>query len=155
MTTSTVLLAQFGTALMLAAMTKTALGGSFFERDGAAVRGYDPVAYFTEAKAVKGSPTYQVAYRGSTFRFASQANRELFERDPARYAPQYDGFCAYGTAAGYKAAIDPSAFSIVDGKLYLNYNAEVQKKWRADIPGYIKKADKNWPNVVTQTKIFE
>jgi len=152
---STLLLDRCCVTLVLAAVATTASGGSFFEKDGAALRGYDPVAYFTEGKPAKGSPAYTVSYQGSTFHFASQANRDLFKADPARYAPQYDGFCAYGTAGGYKAAIDPAAFSIVEGKLYLNYNADVQKKWRADIPGYIKKADKNWPTVVMQTKVIE
>ena len=149
------LMGDVGAILALVAMATTAFGGSYFEKDGVALRGYDPVAYFTENKPVKGSPAYQVAHKGSTFHFASQANRDLFKADPARYAPQYDGFCAYGTAAGYKAAIDPAAYSIVDGKLYLNYNADIQKKWRADIPGYIAKADKNWPTVVTQTKVYD
>ena len=130
---------EVGAILVLVATATTAFGGSYFEKDGVALRGYDPVAYFTESKPVKGSPAYQAAHRGSTFNFASQ----------------YDGFCAYGTAAGYKAAIDPAAYSIVDGKLYLNYNADIQKKWRADIPGYIAKADKNWPTVVTQTKVYD
>ena len=152
---STLLRDQFCLTLVLAAVPTTASGGSFFEKDGAALRGYDPVAYFTEGKPVKGSPAYTVLYQGSMFHFASQANRDLFKGDPGRYAPQYDGFCAYGTAGGYKAAIDPAAFSIVEGKLYLNYNADIQKKWRADIPGYIKKADKNWPTVFMQTKVFE
>jgi YHS domain-containing protein len=146
---------EVGAILALMATATTALGGSYFEKDGVALRGYDPVAYFTESKPVQGSPAYQVAHRGSTFNFASQANRDLFKADPARYAPQYDGFCAYGTAVGYKAAIDPEAYSIVDGKLYLNYNADIQKKWRADLPGYIAKADKNWPTVVTQTKVYD
>ena len=149
------LMGQIGAILALAAMATTAYAGSYFEKDGVAIRGYDPVAYFTENEPIKGSPAYQAAHKGSTFHFVSQANRDLFKADPARYAPQYDGFCAYGTAGGYKAAIDPAAYSIVDGKLYLNYNADIQKKWRTDIPGYIAKADKNWPTVVTQTKVHD
>ena len=132
-----------------------ASAGSFFEKDGAAIRGYDPVAYFTESKAVPGVPAYTAEYKGSKFRFASQASRDAFVANPAKYAPQYDGFCAYGTASGYKAAIDPAAFTIVGGKLYLNYNADIQKKWSADIPGYIVKADKNWPKVEQTTKVYE
>jgi hypothetical protein len=146
---------QIGAILALAAMATTACAGSYFEKHGVALQGYDPVAYFTENKPVKGSPAYQAAHKESTFHFMSEANRDLFKADPARYAPQYDGFCAYGTAGGYKAAIDPAAYSIVDGKLYLNYNADIQKKWRTDIPGYIAKADKNWPTVVTQTKVHD
>ena len=132
-----------------------ALAGEFFEKDGAALRGYDPVAYFREAKAVKGSPDHKAEYKGSTFHFASTQNQEAFRADPAKFAPQYGGFCAFGTAGGYKAAIDPAAFSVIDGKLYLNYNRDVQKRWSADIPGYVAKADKNWPTVALQTKVVE
>jgi YHS domain-containing protein len=98
---------------------------------------------------------YRADYKGSTFNFASQANRDAFAADPAKYAPQYGGYCAYGTASGYKAAIDPAAFTVVDGKLYLNYDRSVQKEWSKDVPGFITKADKNWPTVSTQTKVIE
>ena len=132
-----------------------ASAGEFFEKGGAVLRGYDPVAYFKEDKPVKGSPSHKAEYKGSTFHFASKANREAFAANPAKYAPQYGGFCAFGTAAGYKAAIDPAAFTIVDGKLYLNYNREVQREWSKDIPGFIAKADRNWPAVATQAKVIE
>jgi YHS domain-containing protein len=151
---SSLLLGSFAIALVCATPATEALGGTFFEKDGAAIKGYDPVAYFTENKPVPGSPAYQAEYKGSTFRFASQAHRDAFMADPERYAPQYGGFCAFGTAGGYKAAIDPAAFTIVDGKLYLNYNADVQKQWARDIPGFISKADKNWPQVTGTTKVF-
>ena len=132
-----------------------ALAGDFFEKDGAAIRGYDPVAYFTEKKPVKGTSAYTAQHGGSVFHFASQANRDAFVAAPARYAPQYNGFCAFGVAGGYKASIDPAAFTVVDGKLYLNYNSSIQGRWRGDIPGYVAKADRNWPNVARQTKIIE
>ena len=131
------------------------LAGQFFEKDGVALRGYDPVAYFTDAKAVKGSAEHTARYQESTFHFASKSNRDAFAADPAKYAPQYGGFCAFGTAGGYKAAIDPAAFTVVDGKLYLNYNRDVQKKWGGDIAGYVRKADANWPAVRAQTKVIE
>ena len=142
-------------ALVCATWAALAFAGAYFEKDGAAIKGYDPVAYFTENRAVAGLPAYKAEYKGSVFQFASQANRDAFAADPARYAPQYDGFCAFGTASGYKAAIDPAAFTIVGGKLYLNYNADIKKKWSGDIPGFISKADKNWPEVSTKTKVFE
>ena len=129
--------------------------GAFYEKDGAAIRGYDPVAYFTDGKPVKGSAEYKADHKGSTFHFRSQANRDAFAADPAKYAPQYDGYCAFGTAAGYKAATHPSAFTIVDSKLYLNYNQDVQKKWGSDIPGYVKSADGKWPEVAKQSKVIE
>ena len=132
-----------------------AIAGDYFEKDGVAIRGYDPVAYFTQSKPVRGSPAHKAEFRGSTFHFASQANRDAFAADPAKYAPQYNGYCAFGVAGGYKAAIDPAAFTVVDNKLYLNYNAAVQKQWRADVPGFVAKADRSWPAVAKQTKVIE
>ena len=142
-------------AFVLALCAASALAGEFFEKEGVAIRGYDPVAYFTESKPVRGSPAHKAEFRGSTFHFASAANRDAFLAEASRYAPQYNGFCAFGVARGYKAAIDPAAFTIVDNKLYLNYNADIQKKWRGDIPGNIAKADKSWPRVAKQTKVIE
>jgi len=139
----------------LLTLSASALAGDFYEKEGVAIKGYDPVAYFTHNKAAKGSPAYKTEYGGSVFHFVSQANRDTFAADPAKYAPQYNGFCAFGTAGGYKAAIDPAAFTIVNNKLYLNYNQDVRKKWSADIPGFVAKADKNWPEVAKQTKVIE
>jgi hypothetical protein len=85
---------------------------------------------------------------GAKWFFATAANRDLFESDPEKYAPQYGGYCAYAVAMGKTADIDPNAWKIVDGKLYLNYNQEIQVKWLEDVPGYIQKADMNWPGVV-------
>jgi YHS domain-containing protein len=133
----------------------SAWAGEFFEKNGAALRGFDPVAYFKDGKPVKGLPEHKAEYKGSTFLFSTQINRGDFVADPAKYAPQYGGYCAFGAAGGYKAATDPAAFTVIDGKLYLNYNGEVQKQWRADVPGFVTKADKNWPTVSPQTKVFE
>ena len=140
---------------LVAAISASALAGDFYEKDGVAIKGYDPVAYFTDNRPVKGSPAYKAEYAGSIFHFVSQANRDAFAANPAKYAPQYNGFCAFGTAGGYKAAIDPAAFTIVNNKLYLNYNRDVRKKWSIDIPGFVAKADKNWPEVAKQTKVIE
>lgn len=142
-------------ALALAIHSAASLAGEFFEWNGAAIRGFDPVAYFTEGKPVRGSPDYQATYKGSTFHFRSQANRDAFAAAPTRYAPQYGGFCAFGTAGGYKAATEPSAFTIVGDKLYLNYNEDVRKRWSGDIPGYVTRADRKWPDVSRQTKVVE
>jgi YHS domain-containing protein len=142
-------------AATIAIVPAAVWAGEFFEKDGAALRGYDPVAYFKDNKPVKGSAQYTAAYKGSTFHFASQANRDAFAADPAKYAPQYGGFCAFGMAGGYKAAIDPAAFTVVDDKLYLNYDRAIQRQWSKDIPGFIAKADKNWPTVSAQTKVIE
>lgn len=141
--------------LVLAAWAAIAGAGEFYEKEGVAIKGYDPVAYFTDGKPVEGSHEHTAEYQGSTFRFASRENRDAFVADPARYAPQYGGFCAFGTARGYKAKIDPAAFTVVDGRLYLNYDERVQKQWRADIPKLVAQADENWPEVSRQTKVIE
>jgi len=141
--------------LAAAVFTLPALGGEFFEKDGVALRGHDPVAYFRDNRPVKGEPEHKAEYKGSVFHFASRANRDAFAAEPAKFAPQYGGYCAFGVAGGYKAAIDPAAFRVVDGKLYLNYNAAVQKQWIADAAGFVAKADKNWPSVMSHTKVHE
>lgn len=141
--------------IAIALFAASAWAGEFFEKDGVALRGYDPVAYISQNKPVKGSPDHKAEYKGSTFHFASKANRDAFVAQPDKYAPQYGGFCAFGMSGGYKAAIDPAAFTIVDGKLYLNYNRDIQKKWSSDVPGHVAKADRNWPSVSTQTKVIE
>ena len=146
------LAAAVAASLLLVA---NAWAGEFFERGGAALHGHDAVAYFKDGKPVKGAAAHQAEYKGSTFLFASQVNRDAFAADPARYAPQYGGYCAFGVSGGYKAATDPAAFTVADGKLYLNYNRAVQKQWSADVPGFIAKADKNWPAVTGQSKVHE
>lgn len=127
--------------------------GEFFERNNLAVDGYDPVAYFTERKPVKGSPEFRADYQGSIFQFVSAAHRDTFTDHPEKFLPQYGGYCAYGMAQGYKAKIDPSAFTIVEDKLYLNYSEGVRSRWLTDTPGYIRKANENWPDVRKVTKV--
>ncbi len=130
-----------------------AFAGEFFEKNGVAIEGYDAVAYFTDKKPVEGKKEFSAEYKGSTFLFSTAANRDKFIANPAAFAPQFNGFCAYGAAAGYKAKIDPDAFSIVDGKLYLNYNNVVRVRWNLDTKGYINKAEANWPTVEKSTKV--
>ena len=112
-----------------------------------ALQGYDPVAYFTDGQPVKGSKEFSTEYNGATFQFASAANRDAFLADPAAYAPQYGGYCAWAMADGKYAKGNAKYWKIVDGKLYLNYNAGIQKKWNADIPGFIEKADTQWQDL--------
>lgn len=112
-----------------------------------AVQGYDPVAYFTDGAPVKGSKDFTTEYEGAEFRFSSAANRDAFIADPAAYAPQYGGYCAWAIADGKHAKGDADYWSIVDGKLYLNYNTSVQNKWNADRAGFIERADVQWPEV--------
>ncbi|GAB5470223.1 MAG: hypothetical protein Kilf2KO_32530 [Rhodospirillales bacterium] len=118
--------------------------------DNIAIRGYDPVAYFTDGAPVKGDPAYSTEYEGATWIFASAANRDRFAADPTTYAPAYGGWCAYGMSQGGKVPIDPDAWSIVDGTLYLNVNKKVQGWWEADTADFIAKADAYWPEVKNQ-----
>lgn len=116
-----------------------------------AVSGYDTVAYFTEDKAAKGKPEFKVEYLGADWYFKSAKNKALFEADPDKYRPQYGGHCAWAVGANNaKAKGDPKIWRIVDDKLYLNYNANVQKKWLQDVPGFIERADKNWPALAAE-----
>jgi YHS domain-containing protein len=124
-----------------------AAGESNVDSSGLALQGYDPVAYFSEKKPVAGKPEFTARHEGATYRFASAANRDAFTAAPAKYAPQYGGYCAFGMAGGYKAPIEPEAWTVVDGKLYLNYSRSVRSQWSSDVPGYVRKADANWPSV--------
>jgi YHS domain-containing protein len=112
---------------------------------GVAIGGYDPVAYFTEGRPVRGSRRHRLAWNGALWFFASEEHLEAFAAEPERYAPRYGGFCAYGVAQNYKVKIDPQAWSIVDGRLYLNYDRRVQQTWIQDTRRYIAEADRNWP----------
>ena len=114
---------------------------------GLALRGHDPVAWFAEGRPRLGSPALQAEHAGVTWRFASAANLARFEADPAAHLPRYGGFCAFGVARGYKVDIDPDAWHIRDGVLYLNYDRGVQRQWQRDIPGHIARADANWPRL--------
>ncbi len=131
-----------------------AQAGTVNEDHGIAIKGYDPVAYFTDNKPVKGSTAHSFVYEGATYEFASEGHRKAFAADPEKYVPQFGGFCAYGTATGHKADVDPAAFTIVDGKLYLNYSTKVRDVWKQDEPGYIHKADAAWPTVSQQTEVL-
>ena len=115
---------------------------------GVAIKGYDPVAYFTEAKPVEGSDKFEFKWNEATWRFASAANRDLFTASPEKYAPQFGGYCAWAVSQGYTAGIDPAAWKIVGGRLYLNYSLKVQKQWELDAVGNIDKAQKNWPELL-------
>jgi len=133
-------------ALLLAlAATAQAAGENNVDSSGLALKGYDPVAYFTEGRPVQGKAEFTARHEGAVYRFASVVNRDAFAAAPAKYVPEYGGYCAFGTASGYKAPIEPDAWTIVDGKLYLNYNQSVRSRWASDIPGYIRKADSQWP----------
>lgn len=113
-----------------------------------AIQGYDPVAYFEQQKPLPGESSITYDWNGATWHFASTANRDLFIKNPEKYAPQYGGYCAYGVGkGGYKAPTAPEAWAIVDNKLYLNYNLTVQKSWLAKKEDYIKNGDEKWPTL--------
>src|SRR5262245_60194335 len=119
-----------------------------YAANGAAIGGYDPVAYFTEKKPMKGNPQFSFEWKGATWHFATASNRDLFKADPAKYAPQYGGYCAFGASEGYAVKTEPDAWSIVEGKLYLNYNTQVRTKWSENSTERIQRADKNWPEIL-------
>jgi YHS domain-containing protein len=119
-----------------------------FTTDDGAIRGYDPVAYFTIGEPTRGSDRFTTSWQGATFKFVSAANLELFKADPAAYAPQYGGYCAYAVSKGATAGTVADAWTIVDGKLYLNYSLGVRQRWRKDVPRHIKAAERNWPAVL-------
>ncbi|WP_269584183.1 YHS domain-containing (seleno)protein [Roseibium sp. Sym1] len=136
--------------LMLGAAGMAAAAGyavPALAKDPLALTGYDPVSYFTGNTPAKGTADFTARHNGLTYRFANARNRDAFKKDPARFAPQYDGYCAYGVSRGYKVGVDPLAYKVVSGKLYLNYSRSVQRTWSRDIPGYISKADANWPGL--------
>jgi hypothetical protein len=114
---------------------------------GVAIGGYDPVAYFEQSKAVKGSDRFTHSWMGATWRFASAGHRDRFAAAPEMYAPQYGGYCSYAVSENYTAGIDPEAWKIVDGKLYLNYSKSVRKGWERDQARRIAAADRNWPGL--------
>lgn len=140
--------------LALSVMALASSAGEFNESNGVAIKGYDPVAFLKDNKPVRGKEDLRFEYKGSTFVFASAENRAAFAANPDKYAPQYGGYCAFGTARGYKADIDPSTFTVIDGRLYLNYNAQVQREWAADTVRFIRQADERWPTVSKTGKVF-
>ncbi|KJS03547.1 MAG: hypothetical protein VR65_00890 [Desulfobulbaceae bacterium BRH_c16a] len=109
-----------------------------------AIRGYDPVAYFKAGEAKKGDPSHSFSWHNLTWHFQNEAHRQLFQANPEKYAPQYDGYCAWAMTEARKAETDPEVWKVVDGKLYLNCSMAAYEKWSRDIPGNIRKADENW-----------
>lgn len=110
--------------------------------------GHDPVAFFTEGRPVKGSPQYQSAYRGAVYYFASAGNKAIFERDPAKYEPQFGGYCGYAASINKVSPIDVNYFEILDGRLVLQHNQKAWDLWHKDVSGNLVKADRNWPGLI-------
>jgi hypothetical protein len=136
----------FGLSLFISA-NLLAQQDEIYLKENFAIGGYDVVAYFKEAKPVKGIASNAVIYKNVNWIFSSKENADLFKANPGKYEPQYGGYCAFGCSRGYKAKTNPDAWTIVDGKLYLNYNTDVRDTWNKDQQGYIKKADTNWINI--------
>jgi len=140
--------------LFVTALAATSVGFPAFAKpkvfatNGIAIQGYDPVAYFDLNGPVEGNPAINSDWDGATWVFATPENKARFDAEPAAFAAQYGGYCAYAVSKGATAPTDPGAWTVVDNKLYLNFSPGVRKIWRRDIPGNIAKADKNWPGVL-------
>ena len=136
----------FACGAVLAEPPVNTLKSSLFGgRTDTAINGYDPVAYFTVGKPAKGLDTLAFDWMGAKWKFASQANLDLFKSNPEKYAPQYGGYCAYGVVQGALVKVEPEQFTVRDGKLYLNFDADIQAKWLKDPAGFIKQADAKYP----------
>lgn len=148
MFTRRTLLTLLPATALVAPQMAWAMTPKIYAEDGIAVDGTDVVAYFTQGAPVAGAPDITHDWNGATWRFASVENRDAFAADPEAYAPQYGGYCAYAVSEGYTASTTPEAWSIVDGKLYLNYSKRIRRRWERDIPARISNADANWPKVL-------
>ena len=139
-----------GATLGLLVVLAQSLSGQAINTDaqGNALYGYDVVAYQTLERATMGSPDFTLTHDGVVYQFASAEHRALFQEDPARYLPAYGGYCAYGVANGYKVKVDPDAFTVVEGRLYINYSQSIKKRWLKDPAGYVERADRNWTTLV-------
>lgn len=131
--------------ILTAFFTANAQKSEIFVSSGKAIKGYDPVAFFKEAKAVKGNDSLSLTYKNATWLFANAENLEAFKNSPEKFEPQYGGYCAYGTANGYKAPTQTETWTIVDDKLYFNYNQKVKESWNKQQAPLIEKANTNWP----------
>lgn len=120
----------------------------FFAPGGLAINGFDPVAYFTDAKPVPGRPDQAVMWKGAIWRFASQFSRELFESNPRAFAPQYGGYCAYALSIGETSITDPMAWAIHANQLFLTHDLPTRRFWLRDITGNITRANRHWPGVL-------
>jgi YHS domain-containing protein len=120
--------------------------------DKLAVGGYDVTTYFTQGKPVRGSARHELMLRGATWRFASGESKARFQANPSAYAPRFGGYCAWAVSQGYLASGDPQQWKIVDGKLYLNFNARAKELWEADQADAIKRGHANWPGVLSKNQ---
>lgn len=134
-----------GLALSVSAQTKSLLN---LDKSGIAIQGYDPVAFFTDGKPVKGNPEFVAKHDGAVYLFASKEHRDLFKKEPVKYEPSFGGYCAYGVSRNKLAPIDVEAFQIVDGKLFLQYSKGIRDDFNKDAKGNLTRANTNWPGLV-------
>jgi YHS domain-containing protein len=111
------------------------------------VQGYDLVSYHVEKRPLKGNGHFTTEYKGITYQFVNKANKSLFDSNPEKYLPAYGGYCAFGVSVNKKFLGDPEVWRLVDGKLYLNLDANVQDDWFKDVSGHIKNANNNWERI--------
>ena len=135
------------TAIPAFAQTKTLVN---VDRKGLALQGYDPVAFFTQSRPVKGLAQFESTYNGARYLFVSAEDKALFDANPAKYEPQFGGFCAYGASQGHTAPIKIEAWQIVNGRLLMQYDLGVKEEFNKDQQGNLQKADKNWPGIVAK-----
>ncbi|OED46241.1 YHS domain-containing (seleno)protein [Leisingera sp. S232] len=142
-----------GVALSVALATSAMAAGVEINASstGLAMQGYDPVAYFTDGAPTKGSYKITTVFNDATYRFASEEHKAAFEKNPEAYLPAYGGYCAFGTAMGFKFDGDPNHWKIVDNTLYLNLSADIQERWEGDIPGMVQNANTNWEDIAEKT----
>ncbi len=141
------ILLAVGLALPVFAQTKTLLN---LDKTGVAIQGYDPVAFFTDKKPVKGDAKFVAKHDGAIYQFASKEHKDLFKADPAKYEPEFGGYCAYGVSRNKLVEIDVDAFQIVDGKLLLQYSKGVRDDFNEDAKGNLAKANANWTGLVAK-----
>lgn len=120
----------------------------FFETASGAMTGFDTVSYFRDGRPVRGKPDIVVMWKGAAWHFVSQENREAFESNPRAFAPRFGGYCAFAMAHGQLSSTDPTAWKIVDGRLYLTHSPEIERVWEANMAEYIRKAEANWPDIL-------
>lgn len=140
----------FSAFLLLMALSTVALAKELqnLDRNGVAIQGYDPVAFFTNNRPVKGTAQFQSEYRGAKYYFASPEHKAAFDKEPAKYEPQFGGYCAYGASQGHKAPVKIEAWQIVNGRLLMQYDLGVKDDFNKDQQNNLSKADRNWPGLV-------
>lgn len=143
---TTLLTTMMALSLAWSAMAEKLLVNT--DNHGLALQGYDPVAYFTDSKPVKGKAEFSAQYKGATYHFASAEHKKMFEENPAKYEPQFGGYCGYAASINKISPISPDFWQVLDGRLVLQHNQKALGLWEKDVPGNLKKADANWPGLV-------